>query len=287
MAPTLTRQQRVALKTWSPANLKSLWDAYLKKNPGAKLPSTGMAPNVGGGFTPFALPDRPPPGTYDPAIDAQVRAGQRGYGDLEQDTGIANTRAQDDYTLGKDELQRQLDRALTDAGTTRTRQHDSFIENLGALDRNYANLGASQAQRMVAAGGGQSGGFQQALEKRMANQAIERKPLDTAEGQQVADYGTFTTRAKEGFDSGLGQLGLSLGRGNEDRANTLARAGRENTNLGLDAGEQRWYQATAAGYDPPTKPASEHGSGPGSYRYVRTPRGTRRLLSTGYLTARG
>lgn len=288
MASSLTRRQRVALKTWTPANLQALWAEYQRKNPGAQLPSTGMAPNVGG-FSPFHMPDRPPPGTYDPSIDAQVAAGQRGYGDLQQDTDIANVRSQDDFNLGRGELQRHLDEALADAGTTRTRQHQGYVDALGALDRSYTQLGNRQRQQSTQAsayGLGSSGALQQALQKRMANEAIDRKPLDQNEAAQLEDYNTLTGRLRSNFDSELGQLSLGLSRGNEDRANQLGRAGRENTQLGVDAQAQRWFQATQAGYEPPQRPAGEHGSGKKAYRYVRTPRGTRRLLSTGYLLAR-
>jgi hypothetical protein len=325
MASKLTRQQNVALKTWSPANLKALWAAYLAKNPGAKLPGTGMAPNVGG-FSPFAAPERPPPGTYDPSIDAQVRASGRGLGDLQQDTGIANQRGQDDFLTGQGELQRALDRRLADAGTERTRHHSDFEQLLGDigtartregedygtslanLGRRYDQLGTSQAERATAAGFVPGGGaLQQALEKRMANQAIDRQPIDTShtragqdfaereanarnlENRDVADYSSLVGsggqdgRLQEDFQS---QLGLGLSRGNEDRANTLARAGRENDQFGLDASAQRWFQATQAGYDPPGRPANQVGSVTNPYKVVRTPRGSRRLYSTGYLVSR-
>lgn len=283
---SLNRRQRVALKTWSPANLHSLWAEYLKKNPGAQLPGTGYAPNVGG-FTPFQTPDRPPPGTYDPNLDAAEAASGRGYGDLQQDTTRDNTRAEDDYTTAKGLLQKHLDQALADAGTTRTRQHQGYEEAIAALDRNYQRLGNVQGEQAAAAGGfGAGGALQQALEKRLGNQAIDRKPMDTNEAQQLADYNTFVDRAKGGFADDLGQLSLGFTRGNDDRATQLGRAGRENTQFGVDTGAQRWYQATQAGYDPPQKPASQHGSGKKAFRYVRTPRGTRRLMSTGYLVNR-
>lgn len=285
MAPTLTRQQRVALKTWTPANLHSLWDAYLKQNPGAKLPSTGFAPNVGG-FTPFSTPDRPPPGTYDPSLDAQLAASGRGLGDLQMDTGIANQRAQDDYTLQSGELQKRLDAALADAATGRSRQHQGYEDALAGLDRSYSQLGQHQAGAANQAGVYSGGALQQALQKRMANEAIDRKPLDQNEAAQLADYNTNVGRLNQGFATDSGQLSLGLQRGTDDRANTLGRAGRENTQFGVDIGAQRWYQAAAAGYDPGQKPADQHGTGTKAFRYVRTPRGTRRLLSTGYLTNR-
>jgi hypothetical protein len=283
MASTLTRAQRVALRTWNPANVERLRAAAQKANPAFTLPKTGMAPNVGG-FAPFAAPERPPPGTYDPALDAAQRAAGRGFGDLQMDVGLANTRAQDDFALGTGHLQDLLQQHLSDLSTGRDRSHQGFVDATDALGRQYGNLGVAQTQAAVAhSGGATSGALQQALEKRMANQALEQRPLNQQEGYNAADYGTNVGRAQSGYEFDVGQAGLGLSRGNEDRTNTLARAGRENTQFGLDTAEQRWFQATQAGYDPPQQPASQHGTGKNAFRYVTTPRGQRRLMSTGYL----
>jgi hypothetical protein len=184
-------------------------------------------------------------------------------------------RAQDDFALGTGHLQDLLQQHLADLSTGRDRSHQGFVDATDALGRRYANLGVSQAQASVAhSGGATSGALQQALEKRMANQGLEQRPLDQQEAYNAADYNTNVGRAQSGYQFDVGQLGLGLSRGNEDRTNTLARAGRENTQFGLDTAEQRWYQATQAGYDPPQ---------PG--KVVTTPHGKRRLLPTGHLVA--
>lgn len=282
------------------------------------------------GFTPFVAPTEPPPGTYDPSIDAQVRATGRGYEDLSADTGIQNSRAQDDFLLQQGELQRQLDRALADAGTARTRGHEDFStllsqigvgraregQNYGAnvadLQRAYDIRGGQQAEAATAAGVASGGALQQALEKRLANQAHDRAPMDishqragedftqqqtqaqTQENRSVADYQQLVGadgkggRLNEDFQSQLGQLGLGLTRGNEDRANALTRAGRENDQFGLDATAQKWYQSSQAGYDPPQRPVNEH-TDPRTgqvFQLVRTSHGLRRLLPTGRLVQR-
>jgi hypothetical protein len=290
MASTLTRAQQVALKTWTPANLRALWAAARKANP--SLPATppmGFSPNVGG-FGKFTPETDPPPGTYDPSIDAQVRAGQRGYGDLQQDTDIANQRGEDDFLLGSGELQKQLQRQLADAATSRTNQHADYETGIADLIRGYTRQGVSQAEHANAAGVvGTGGALQQALEKRTANLAHDRAPLDTNEQRRSLEYDLYTGpqgRYQQDYGEKLGQLGLSVSRPNEDRANALTRAGRENDQLGLDASAQRWFQATQGGYDPPARPASQQGSLTNPYKLVTTKRGTRRLYSTGYLTAR-
>lgn len=284
MAPSLTRQQRVALKTWNPGNLQSLLAAYTANNPGYKPPN-GMAPNVGG-FPQFVAPTTPPPGTYDPSLDAQLAAAGRGYGDLQSQTGIDNQRAQDDFTLGSGHLQTLLDQALGDLSTGRTNAHTDYERAVGDLVQNYSRLGNRQAQgqAQATADGGASGALQQSLEKRMANEAHDRVPLDTAEHRSVDAYNTAVDRAKSGEAYDVGQLGLGLSRGNEDRANALGIAGRENAQFGTDIGAQRWFQATQMGYDPPQKPAGLHIDSSGRQsRLVKTRRGTRRLMSTGYL----
>jgi hypothetical protein len=291
---TLTRAQRVALKTWNPANLRRLFAAAQKANPGFQLPATGMAPNVGG-FTPFAAPKRPPPGTYDPALDAQERATGRGYEDLVQDYGVAKGRAQDDFLLDKGTLQTELDRALGDAGTGRGRQREDYTRAIADLTRQYATLGGQQEERANAAGLFQGGALEQALRKRTANMALDRAPMDIADQRAEMDFRTLVGsggaggRLREDFGTRVGRMGTTLDRqfGEQgDQTIALARAGREKNEQGVDIGAQRWFQATQAGYDPPVRPKAQRGSGTNPYKVVRTPRGSRRLFHTGYLVSR-
>lgn len=314
MASTLTRQQRVALKTWNPANLRSLWATYLKANPDAKLPATGMAPNVGG-FDPFHAETRPPPGTYDPSLDAQLAASGRGFSDLGQDYTVNKGRAQDDFLTGQGELQKALSQHLADLTSSRDRQHADYLTakdqasqdygtSLGNLQRSYDIRGGVQGEQAAARGVSGGGALQQALDKRMANQAIDKAPIDTGfqrfnaqadQGEQRAqqDFNTLAGdngRLREDFAAQIGKLGLGLDRSYGDQGDAtiaLARGGRENTQFGTDIAAQRWYQAAQAGYDPAQPPAGEHPmANGGASRLVRTPRGTRRLYSTGYLVRR-
>jgi hypothetical protein len=152
------------------------------------------------------LPVNPPPGTYDPALDAAVRAAGRGFGDLQMDVGTANVRAQDDFALGTGHLQDLLQQHLSDLSTGRDRSHQGFVDATDALGRRYANLGVSQAQASVAhSGGATSGALQQALEKRMANQGLEQRPLDQQEAYNAADYNTNVGRAQGGYQFDVGQ----------------------------------------------------------------------------------
>ena len=277
----------------------------------------GPGPPGRGGFTPFVAPQRPPPGTYDPAIDAQVRAGGRGYGDMQEDFGINKGRAQDDFLIGKGELEKALGRELADLGRQRGESHadyerrkqqasEDYGSSLAGLQRSYDQRAGVQTEQATQAGVQAGGALQQALQKRMANQALDKAPIDTnfqrfnqeadlGEQRQQQEYeilagqGDSGGRLREDAASQIGRLGLGLDRAFGDQGDqtiALARAGRENTELGTDAAAQRWYQSTQAGYDPPQPPKNEHTVNGQTYRLVRTPRGLRKLLPSGHLVGR-
>lgn len=245
-----------------------------------------------GGFKPFKAPTNPPPGTYDPAIDAQVRASGRGLGDLEQDYNVNKTRAQDDYLTATGDLTTSHDRSLADLIAARTRGTDDYHSSLAALDRNYAILGNNQKQGANASGVLHGSALVQALHKRQANEAIDRQPIDTNYNRFIADSTTAEGRINSDFSENLGKLGLGLDRTYGDQGDQtigLARAGRENTQLGIDATEARWGQAAGTGYVAPEKPGNEHtDSRTGqTFRLVRAPNGQlMRLLPSGQLVRR-
>jgi hypothetical protein len=297
-----------------------------------------MATKKRKGFTPFKAPVNPPPGTYDPAIDAQVRAAQRGYGDLGQDYTVGKTRAQDDYLTASQndqtdyrnalgdltqthdhslsDLTQSHDRSLSDLLLGRTRGTEDYRTNLSTLARNYQNLGNAQGGTITQAAGGtfQGGALLQALQKRQANEAIDRAPIDTGynrflsdsqtqEGRVNQDFTTGSSRLNEDLATGssrlqdelnrqLGALSLGLDRKYGDQGDLtvdLARAGRENTAYGIDATASRWGQAAGTGYTAPEKPANEH-TDPRTgqtFRLVRTPAGQLvRMLPSGQTVRR-
>lgn len=215
----------------------------------------------------------PPPGTYDPAIDAQVGQANRGLGDLlsdyVRDYGEPGTalggRAGEDYATGKAGVQRSLDWGNEDIGTTadrsladlqrnRARAGEDYTSNVEGLHRNYAQLGSAQTQTARAAGVQRGGALAQALTKRQSNEALDRKPIDTsfarfgqdsaqAEGRLGEDRTRATNQLALGAATDFKALDTSLLRGTEDAATQLARGGRENAAFGLDANAQRFYQA--------------------------------------------
>lgn len=272
MAQKLSRSQQQALSVFDHLGIGA-W--------GGKRP-----PNVGG-FTPYVAPTTPPPGTYDPSLDAQLAAAGRGFGDLQTQTGIDNQRAQDDFNLQSGHFQQQLQQSLADLSLGHTRNEDAYHQAITNLTRGYDRLGTSQLEGAAGSGMLRGGALEQSQQKRDANMAIDRQPLDTTEQQQTADYNTNVQRANQGYQFDVGNLGLGLSRGNEDRANQLGIAGRENAQFGTDVGAQRWFQATMMGYDPPQKPAGLQTDAQGrQYKLVQTPRGVRRLMSTGVLLSR-
>lgn len=242
-----------------------------------------------------AILTSPPPGTYDPAIDAQVGQAGRGLGDLlsdyvrdygepgaalggraGEDYGIGRANAQrgvgwglEDINRGSDraiaDLERASGRSLADLLRRRGRAGEDYRENIAGVQRGFAQLGAAQSQTARAAGVQRGGALAQALAKRKANEEIARKPIDTgferfdwdsrqAESRLGEDTALGRSRIGEDRDRGVSRLNAGaqedfaaldrgLLRGTEDAASQLARAGRENTQFGLDANAQRFYQA--------------------------------------------
>lgn len=259
------------------------------------------------GFTPYAAPTSPPAGTYDPAIDAQGGAAQRGYDYLFGNTADANSRgaAELGFTIGG--LERSRDRTLADLVSGKTQflnnqdtqtiregqNHDVATMDLGA---NYGRLGNQQAGAAATAGVAAGGTLAAALAKRTANQAHDQSALDlqharfgedqaTAKQQYNSAFDLNVQRVGEDYaDNDLGAIGAARrGEGYQvdDRATGLQQAGVENVNYQADLGDQRWYQAAQAGYAAPAKgqpggmPGNEF-TDPSGNAYKIVVRGTRR-----------
>lgn len=206
----------------------------------------GSAPQGFTSFLPFKAPANPPPGSYDPQIDAQVRAAGRGLGDTQADVGRDRQRMTDDAGIRIGDLTQQRDRTLADT--------------LRGYQQQGVRQGASAQEQGVARGGT----LQAALAARTENQ------------------GRDTTRLGEDFKRSVDGVNLGVERGNTDFDQTLTRAGRENTFFGQDAGEQRFFQAGQAGWEAPTKPANEFTSKGGTaYRVLKGKKGNRYRLSNG------
>lgn len=141
---------------------------------------------------------QPPIGTYDPSIEAQRRATERGLQQTLQDTKTERKRTLQDLQQqlhdlavnkkrGKQDINRSLSRGLQDIGTRRSginlrasRGNEDFQMNLEALARSYDRRAGAQTQAENAAGLIGGGAFQASANKRATNYALDRQPLDIA-----------------------------------------------------------------------------------------------------------
>jgi hypothetical protein len=185
----------------------------------------------------------PPPGTYDPNLDSQAGASQRGLRDLLSDIGggtgddpfgTQRGRAQNDFTTGLGQIAQGRERNTEDYNTAtgnvntgyqrnlsdllqaRTRGGEDYGTNVQTLQRNYQNLGTSQAGQQRKAGVSRGGAAAQAAAKRQANEGIERAPIDTAYQRFMQDSTQTEGRLGEDKDRSLASLLTGYTRGDQD-----------------------------------------------------------------------
>lgn len=259
-----------------PAKYRSLGGA-VKGNPPYRNPYA---------FTPYQPPPLPT-GSYDPGLDAQAGAANRGYfygtqdyetgqGRRNVDYGLQSGRATEDYNTARQGLMFGLGRTQTDLGTQRQRGGEDYMRNVQMLTRNYQRLGTSQLQQQNATGALHSGAVAQAQAKRTANEAFDRAPIDTSFNRFLADNTQAGQRAvQDAFiqSAGLntqygrqqGDLALQYTRGSQDASTQQGRAGYENTQYGLDVEKVKQAQAAQAGYVAPSMPGNEHVSASGAH----------------------
>jgi len=260
-------------------------------------------------FTPYQ-PSPVPMGFYDPALDAQQRAAQRGLADLRQDIGTQGTRDTVDYGLGRDDIQRQAARSLADLGTSRQNQvadigtsrqrvDEDYQRNLAVMQQGYQRLGVRQQQQAAGAGVLDGGALLQAAAKRSSNMAQDKSLLDAQRDRALADLATQEQRLGqaadlqqgrigEDQDVALGRLGLEAappdagnplgGRRFQDRTTQLTRAERENTQFGIDVGAQKAAQAAANQYKPARIPGRQFIDAQGNPRRIVTLDGWRYIV---------
>jgi hypothetical protein len=285
-----------ARRTWTPTALRSFWAAARAKNPSLpETPPGGYNANLFKPWSPWN--SSPPAGTYDPALDAAKGAAGRGYGDLQQDVGRDNLRDTVDYGLGREDIIRQGMQSEQDRQTAFAREGEDYNRNVALLSRAFKLKGNVQSQQANQYGVLRGGTLLQAARKRAENEALQRQPMDTAHSRFQADSATQQQRLSEGANTALGRLALMMappdasnpmgGRSFQDRTTTLTRAGRENTQFGIDTEAQKGFQAAGTGWDPGVRPKGEYVSptkGPwrirdvGGIRYRVDPSG--RVLST-------
>lgn len=221
----------------------------------------------------LVAPTSPPPQYYDPGIDAQIGASQRGLGDLFSDTSLARIRGADDLSTATGDVNATRASSLADLLSGYQRgQDDSQLgeQRLGQdhttaltnLTRQFSQLGGQQAQQASQSGLNSAGIFAQAAAKRQGNETIAQAPIDTSYNRSLTDLFTARDRASQDYatnvgrtnaaaDEQLGKVNLGLGRQQTDWQTGIDRAQRENTMFGQDANAQKWFQAKQAGYVAP------------------------------------
>jgi hypothetical protein len=196
----------------------------------------------------------PPAGSYDPALDAQRAAANRGILDTRQDTELGLSRAGQDYGLGVEDLNRTQTRGTEELDRTQSRGNQDYGRDTQALQRSFNILAGTQAQRRQQMGVSTGGAVLQAAAKRRVNQAIQQQGLDLAHTRLGEDVTRARTRLGEDTGIGVGRLGLGYNRQVTDFTTGLSRANRENTAFGLDVDAQRYFQAAQSGWEPPRRP---------------------------------
>lgn len=254
-------------------------------------------------WTPWKAPTAPPAGTYDPSLDAQLRAAQRGYGDLGEDAEKQVTRTGSAYFGGLDDIQRGQGRSLaeilrqrTRAGADTAQARQRLGEDVGRatsqLGERFKRLGASQSEQQARMGASE-GAAALSLGKRLGNKANEQVDIDRSRDRGLQDITTneqrfnedslaAETQLNEDADLSRGRLAEGATYEGSDLASQLGRAGRELGFFGQDTSEQKFFQAAQSGqFTVPGRgekggaPSNEFSDSLGPYRIVM--KGGRRL----------
>jgi hypothetical protein len=215
------------------------WSSGMQKRYRERYGSAPQQP-----YTPFQLPTSPPPGSYDPALDAQQRAQERGYGDLQASDATNSLYAGQDYQTGVSRENTSYANTLADIATGRTRSNEDFATGTGRVNEDYTRgtsrsnedygtatgnlvrafgqLGQAQRGNIAAAGLG-GGALRQALARRTENQGIQQKGLDTSHTRSLEDLTTGKSRS-------LQDLGTAHDRSLQDYSTGETRAGTAHEN---------------------------------------------------------
>lgn len=190
----------------------------------------------------FPEPILPPPGTFDPGLQAQIEQSQRGLIDLITDTGKERHRDKVDVAQRERELKRGRNRSLADIARSRNyanvdaafqRQQlgISFARNIGDLavarqrgeqdyqkvltdlQNTYQTRAVQQAQAAIQQQGTTERGTAAASDAvRAANQAYDRGGIDQQNARRVEDLNRREGRVREDYGISSGRLEEELAR---------------------------------------------------------------------------
>jgi hypothetical protein len=196
---------------------------------------------------PSALPP-PPVGTYDPSIDYNAGASQRGYDQFAGDAQTGFEQGQQDYGFGLGDLTTSRDRRIADLAAQKA-----------DVQRQFGILGHQQADHAAQQGITSEGLLGRSAAIRAANEAHDVAPIDLATTRAGEDF----TRGKTGLDlanarqfGGFnGQTILNPLTGKPEFGSlltSLTRAGGENNAFQTASAGQRVAGAQANGYIAPS-----------------------------------
>jgi hypothetical protein len=208
-------------------------------------------------------PVQPAPGSYDPALDAALRAAERGFGDLQLDSEKQGERASSQRELDIGSVQRGSGRSLADLLRDRGRARADYSSRRGDIRRGYRDLGSSQAQAAAQQGVAAGGSLRAALAARTENQGRDIGEVDLSEARFMDDSRSAEGRMIEDRDLAIGEIERLFGYGGVDRAEALDMALRELGFFRADTAEQRAFQAAQAGMLPEGRSKPKKGKGKG------------------------
>lgn len=168
------------------------------------------------------VPKTAPPGSYDPALDAQQRAARTGLEDLQADTGLAGQRGQEDRAT-----------AVGLASRNSERQQADFQTSLDNLFHNFQVQGRQQFQSANAAGVLHGGTQEAAAQVRGGNLERAEAPIHTGQQRETQDLA-----------SRLLDINRTADRADADRFTKVQRGMREQGYYNSDIEAEKWWQAT-------------------------------------------
>lgn len=187
----------------------------------------GYKPPPGPGSAPYSYEAPPvPAAAYNPTLDIELEAGKRGTANTIEDLLTKRARGDAGFAIDQGELQRQEGEQ---AGA-----HDRALK---AIAQGFQRLGVRQTEGANAAGELRGGALLQAAQKRAANEAQARQPVDISYAQQQ-DANRRT----------LARLALAHQQEGEDTSTGIGRAEREQTQFGIDTKKVENREATNNGY---------------------------------------
>lgn len=228
-------------------------------------PRSGAAPKSLA-WKPFKLPPVPA-GSYNPTLDAELSASQRGVQDTENEVATDEARDTTDYGTGVEGINREAQQGLESIATQRQQEQQNYQQALQRLGESYKRLGVTQGEQQNQAGVLEGGAVLQAAAKRASNENKERQPLAQSDERTLAALGTKQQELEQNKALKLAQLALTDappeegnpvgGRDFQDLVTKLTKAQREGAYFGLDTAAQKDYQAAQAGYVPPAAPKGQ------------------------------